>query len=342
MPPYSIPLSTLPLPISAVSPLAELEDVHSYRKVRALDVDEHADNLGEWDQSYDQLSAGPFQGTLCEVWIGDMQIFREITTQSVLEQGYAWKGARLFGIPMAMTGSGSFCDRSINDHGILSVGPGSEFSLRSPKEFDVIGVAIKEENYQRVVASLEDAGSRRMSSTDGATVIRCESGLRELRVFLDALFDVLDDHAAILSHPTAQKTIHSALLGHICDSVQTASDMPAPHLTYQARKAVVDRARHHVLSKPYEPVTIAELCEVLHVSRRTIQYCFQEVLNTNPIQYLRTMRLNCVRRELRDRNPAVTQIQDIAARWGFWHLSHFARDYRIMFGELPSDTLHKE
>jgi AraC family ethanolamine operon transcriptional activator len=31
-------------------------------------------------------------------------------------------------------------------------------------------------------------------------------------------------------------------------------------------------------------------------------------------------------------------VQDIAARWGFWHLSHFANDYRRMFGELPSET----
>ena len=34
-----------------------------------------------------------------------------------------------------------------------------------------------------------------------------------------------------------------------------------------------------------------------------------------------------------------TKVQDIAARWGFWHLGHFVTDYRRMFGELPSQTL---
>ena len=29
----------------------------------------------------------------------------------------------------------------------------------------------------------------------------------------------------------------------------------------------------------------------------------------------------------------------ISARWGFWHMSRFARDYRLLFGELPSETL---
>lgn len=340
MPPFSETLSKLPLPKTPLLLAGEPGRSHSYRKLSALDVDEHAGNLGKWNQRYDQLSSGSFQGTLSEVWIGDTQIFREITTQSVVEQGQAWTGARLFGVPMAMNGSGSFCDRPLHNDSIFSFGPGSEFSLHSPKKFDVVGIAIKEEHYRHVVASLEEAGSRRMLS-DCPTVMRCRSGLAELRAFVDALFDVFDNNSEILFHPTVQKTIHSALLGHICDAIQAASDLPAPLPTYQARKAMVERAKHYVLTNLHDTVTIAELCEALKTSRRTIQYCFNEVLHTNPVQYLRAIRLNNVRRELRNGNPALTQVQDVAARWGFWHLSHFATDYRAMFGELPSDTLRK-
>ena len=32
---------------------------------------------------------------------------------------------------------------------------------------------------------------------------------------------------------------------------------------------------------------------------------------------------------------------DVAARWGFWHLSQFAVDYKKLFGELPSRTLRR-
>lgn len=341
MPPFSETLSKLPLPKTPLHPLGEPERDHSYRKLSAADVDEHAGNLGKWNQYYDQLSSGSFRGTLSEVWIGDMQIFREVTTQSVVEQGQAWAGARLFGVPMAMNGSGSFCDRPLHSDSIFSFGPGSEFSLHSPKEFDVVGIAIKEDDYEQVVASLAGSGSKRMPG-DGPSVMRCQSGLDELRIFLDSLFEVLDDNSAILSHPTVQKTLRSALVGHISDSLQTASDMPVPLPTYQARKAIVERARHYVLNNPHDTVTIADLCEALQTSRRTIQYCFQEVLNTNPVKYLRAIRLNSVRRELRDGNPTVTQVQDVAARWGFWHLSHLANDYRAMFGELPSDTLRKQ
>jgi AraC family ethanolamine operon transcriptional activator len=36
-----------------------------------------------------------------------------------------------------------------------------------------------------------------------------------------------------------------------------------------------------------------------------------------------------------------SRVADIAIRWGFWHMGQFARDYRAMFGELPSETLKK-
>lgn len=34
-------------------------------------------------------------------------------------------------------------------------------------------------------------------------------------------------------------------------------------------------------------------------------------------------------------------VQEVAARWGFWHLSRFASDYRTLFGESPSQTLRR-
>ena len=59
------------------------------------------------------------------------------------------------------------------------------------------------------------------------------------------------------------------------------------------------------------------------------------MLHVGPVAYLRMMRLNHVRRDLLATEAAVG---DVAARWGFWHLSRFAADYRSLFGELPSAT----
>jgi AraC-like DNA-binding protein len=53
------------------------------------------------------------------------------------------------------------------------------------------------------------------------------------------------------------------------------------------------------------------------------------------------LRLNGVHRELKNADPISTTITDLANRWGFWHMSQFAADFRRFFGELPSATIGK-
>jgi AraC family ethanolamine operon transcriptional activator len=103
------------------------------------------------------------------------------------------------------------------------------------------------------------------------------------------------------------------------------------------RRWIVAQARDYVLAHRSRPVGVPELCEQLHVSRRTLQYCFQGVLGMAPATYLRALRLNGARRDLCGR--AAGSVQDVAAAWGFWHLSQFATDYRRMFGMRPSEAL---
>jgi AraC family transcriptional regulator, ethanolamine operon transcriptional activator len=47
-----------------------------------------------------------------------------------------------------------------------------------------------------------------------------------------------------------------------------------------------------------------------------------------------------VRRGLREAEAGAT-VQDVAARWGFWHLGQFSLDYKKHFFELPSETLSR-
>jgi AraC family transcriptional regulator, ethanolamine operon transcriptional activator len=85
-----------------------------------------------------------------------------------------------------------------------------------------------------------------------------------------------------------------------------------------------------------EPLSMLEVCRRVGASRRKLNTCFQEALGTSPVKYLRAVRLNGVRRQLRE---GAVNVQDAAARWGFWHLGQFSRDYKRQFGELPSQTL---
>lgn len=83
------------------------------------------------------------------------------------------------------------------------------------------------------------------------------------------------------------------------------------------------------------------LARVACVSVRTLHAAFAEQLGETPMAYVRRIRLGKVRADLLRADPLRTRVTDIAMRWGFFHQSRFAQQYRDQFDELPSVTLHR-
>jgi len=90
------------------------------------------------------------------------------------------------------------------------------------------------------------------------------------------------------------------------------------------------------------PQSVGEVCRQIGVSPRKLAYCFQEVLGLSVLDYLKALRLNTVRRELRQSASSETSVYDVATRHGFWHFGRFSVEYRQHFGERPSDTLRQQ
>lgn len=88
-----------------------------------------------------------------------------------------------------------------------------------------------------------------------------------------------------------------------------------------------------------EPLTPQELARVGCMSVRTLHASFQQTFGESPMAYLRRIRLDHVRAELLRSDPTQVRVTDVAMKWGFFHQSRFAQQYREHFGELPSRTL---
>lgn len=86
-------------------------------------------------------------------------------------------------------------------------------------------------------------------------------------------------------------------------------------------------------------LTLLDLSVVCGMRSRTLTNAFGAVTGFGPMEYLKRLRLSGVRRALQSANRSQIKVIDVAMEWGFWHMSHFARDYRIMFGESPSQTI---
>lgn len=170
--------------------------------------------------------------------------------------------------------------------------------------------------------------------------VECPAALYQLVKF--ATFKAvcgLDVNPVALQHRQTQRVLEQSMLGAAVAVVAEDDAAAKSAQPCAGRRGVVDAAKAFMRSRISEPITVADLCRELGVSRRTLQYGFQEVLGINPVAFLRATRLNGVRRDLKAASRPRDSVQDIAARWGFWHLGHFVTDYKRMFGELPSETL---
>ena len=83
---------------------------------------------------------------------------------------------------------------------------------------------------------------------------------------------------------------------------------------------------------------IQEICAFTGVASRTLERAFKEHFGMGPKAYQQRLRLNGARDALLAVGGDAV-IADIANHWGFWHMGQFAKDYRALFGELPSETL---
>lgn len=303
------------------------------------DIDDQAASLTGWEQMYDQLSPGRYQGSVTQCWIDDLQVIRERANQCVHQLGHSWEGCRTFIVPMQQQGVARFGSQLVGADVPVTLGPGQELDFRTPRELDVMSVAVNAAAITELSAITE--GYDLEARLGGCHGLHAEPAkLAGLRTLLASVYEVIQHTPELLEYPEVRKGLRQSILLNLC-AASSSTEHPGRNSRAQMHKRVVDRAREYVLENTLEPVTIAKLCEVVGVSRRTLQMCFQEVMGTNPVQYLRSIRLNRVRRDLRQHSCDSLKVQDVACHWGFWHLSSFTADYKRLFGELPSQTLSR-
>lgn len=123
--------------------------------------------------------------------------------------------------------------------------------------------------------------------------------------------------------------------------VQTIRSTPSAEIWKPNRKRdmAVEQIQRIVIQSDNKLFSVGDLCAATQVSQRTLRYAFLERFGVTPKAYLKAIRLNGVRRELKRSSSLNTRINKIALDWGFWHMGQFAADYRRHFGELPSQTL---
>ena len=114
--------------------------------------------------------------------------------------------------------------------------------------------------------------------------------------------------------------------------LENQESMPAPW--------VVRRIEEFIEAHWQEPITIDRLAAEAGVSARAIFRAFERSRGYSPMAFAKTIRLKRAREILMSGDPGVN-VTATAFKSNFASPSRFAKDYRDVFGELPSETLSR-
>ncbi|MFE7183821.1 AraC family transcriptional regulator [Streptomyces erythrochromogenes] len=108
-----------------------------------------------------------------------------------------------------------------------------------------------------------------------------------------------------------------------------------------ALPSAVRRAAAFCAEHAGEPISVGDMAQAARVGVRSLREGFRRHMDTTPLAYLRSVRLDLARRDLlADAGGRAPQtVTDVALRWGFTHLGRFTGHYRKAYGETPSQTL---
>jgi AraC family ethanolamine operon transcriptional activator len=288
-----------------------------------------------WDIHYAQLGPGRCRRRWTAVRTGGLQAWCEEWSLAVLERGRAPRGAVTFVVPVGARGDARVQGRPQPPGAVAVLFDGDELDYRSAGPACLITLSVER-------ATLD--GHLRALLGRPLGELRLQGHLAGLRADERALVRLCQRLAAraaddprLLRDPPRAAAEERALVAAL---VAGSHRSEARDLGSRRGRGLARRAEAWLRENLAEPPTIATLCGAVNASERTLHEAFREHLGTTPKAYVKALRLNAARRDLL-RGGARTRVTDVALDWGFLHFGWFSQDYRRLFGETPSQTLHR-
>jgi len=164
--------------------------------------------------------------------------------------------------------------------------------------------------------------------------------IQRFRVVIGQLGEAVQRTITDFESTVAQRAAEQKLVPEIRNLLAVpleAECTPGRHVV--PRDQLIRRSMDFVEQHEGEYISVEQLAAAAGVSDRTLRTTFQRYFGLAPVRYLNRRTLHQVRRALQSADPTAATVTGIATQFGVWELGRFARDYRLLFGELPSATL---
>lgn len=319
--------------------LKKSQNQNTIRSLITSDVDELSAFQINKNRRYTQLQPGKLQGDYFEANLGNVQIFRESISAGALIESSPASAFIPFSAVTTNADNFNFCGKSREKHTLLQA-TGGHWDANFKNNLSFVVAAFNREFFNQCLIARTGEEIPKAWLVSKATLTSAKA-LSDFAIGLENILTLVkNNHPATMTVNTKRMITETVL-----QLALNALSPTTPHTDKQVNqstrntgvKNVVEFLHHYAAEVP----TISELCKIAKLSERNLQYAFKEYLGITPVRYLRLVRLNGVKRDLLHTAPEETRVVDIAMNWGFVELGRFAKEYRQLFHELPSETLMK-
>lgn len=181
-----------------------------------------------------------------------------------------------------------------------------------------------------------------MSSLEPGT--RANSDVRHLDRLRKLVGRVTSSHSSGgFTDPAASNAAEEEVLAAALQTIESSNATQDRHVgrPQVPRTRVIARTLGVIEAAQGKPLFIDDLCRATEVSERTLRNVFHEYFGVGPMRLLKVRQLLEIRRALLAGDAERDTVARIAARFGIWDFSLFARNYKALYGESPSESLRK-
>jgi AraC-like DNA-binding protein len=283
--------------------------------------------MAGFDLGFRQLDSGPqdFPATL---QLGEhMTLVHMRFNRAYHQLGSPPDGMTTFGVPLCRLRN--WFGRDYEDSSILPFNVPNGIDGVSEPGFEAITLSVSDDFVRAVSENCQIPVADVLANPSSDTVI---ANSRPTQFFRFLLSSVFEDAQAPLNSELEDELIVALLNASLTDTAILDKSEPGQ------RSHAVSKALAYINDTHDETIGVRDICSNTGIALRTLNRAFRERFGIGPKAYLMRRRLSSVRAELL-RASADTLVADVANRWGFWHMGQFAKDYKAVFGELPTETL---
>lgn len=304
------------------------------------DIDQLCEMVAPWDLYLNKLNRGKEFYAEVDLLSADNFIVNRTDFGGVLEQsGAPPVGLRTFLVPADDDQHFLWRNNAITGNTIGLFPKGAELGATTKPGFKIYTISVPDQYLIDVArrigldwTAIDRTDFKDHLVVDDKTKIEFRSILIQFYGLKELGLDIHQQNMAFSS--LKHKLIELLIINFL--QFQTAYK---PDLSNRLR--IFKQFKEYINSHPDASFTSSDICAYTGASERTLQYAIKDYTQLTPNQYAKSLKLNMVRDKLIKGESDNIKISQMAIEHGFWHSPQFATDYRMQFGELPSDTLRR-